>query len=210
MLVEVRHFHPGRVRLFVPGVFTSGNGSAGNDPDRTIQGLVPAKSVQKIKANRHCASITIEYDHNSPGFLADLLNKLRRARSVADFNQGQAVVVVVDDISTAVAPARQYSRAKFPLALPTISFALSFFVGPAVVAVNVPLMLWNSRPIFRRAWKILRSERRLNVDFLDTLAISVSMAHGAFVTAGIIVWLVRLGDWIRDLTAARSKRAVGE
>jgi len=104
---------------------------------------------------------------------------------------------------------RQDTRPKFPLAFPTASLILSFFAGPAVVTVNVSLMLWNSRPIGGRAWRVLSRERRLNVDFLDTMAISVSMLHGAFLTAAIIVWLVRLGDWIRDLTAARSKRAVG-
>jgi cation transport ATPase len=69
---------------------------------------------------------------------------------------------------------------RIPLALPTVSFILSFFAGPIVLTVNVPLMLWNARPIGRRAWRVLRHERRLNVDFLDALAISVSMLHGAF------------------------------
>ena len=30
------------------------------------------------------------------------------------------------------------------------------------------------------------------------------------VTGGIITWLIRLGDWIRDLTARGSKRAIAE
>jgi len=212
MLVEVRHFYPGRVRLYVPAMFSSDR-----HPEQTIQSLVPAESVQKIRANRQCATVVIEYDHDHPGFLADLLYKLRKARSVAALLPAANGLhaIAAGDLNgsngngTAVAPARQDLRPKFPLALPTASLILAFFTGPIVIAVNVPLMIWNSRPILRRTWKVMRHERRLNVDFLDTLAISVSMAHGGFVTAGIIVWLVRLGDWIRDLTAARSKRAVG-
>ena len=204
MLVEVRHFYPGRIRLFVPGIFGSDN-----LPEQTVRNLVPAETIQKIRANRHCATIVIEYHRNRPGFLADLMNRIRRARSVADLTHQPEAGAVMNGNGALAVPARQDSRPKFPLALPTVSLVLSFFVGPWIIAVNVPLMIWNSRPIVRRTWKVMRHERRLNVDFLDTLAISVSMIHGAFVTAGIIVWLVRLGDWIRDLTAARSKRAVG-
>jgi len=40
MLVEVRHFFPGRIRLYVPGLFA--NGDAGH----TIESLVPAGSFQ--------------------------------------------------------------------------------------------------------------------------------------------------------------------
>jgi Cu2+-exporting ATPase len=202
MRVEVRHFFPGRVRLFVPGVFRC------NDlPGRTIEDLLPADSVQKVRTNRRCSSIVIEYDHNRPGILADLLNRLRRARSVDELHSAPGQVVSIN--GNGPTPV-QHARSRFPLTLPTASLVLSFFAGPAAITVNVPLMLWNSRPIGTRAWRIMTREKRLNVDFLDTLAISVSMLHGAFLTGAIIVWLVRLGDWIRDLTAAKSKRAVGE
>jgi len=137
--------------------------------------------------------------------------RLRRARTTAGLEvKNGAPTQAVAVQSDSAARARQNVRPRMPLVLPTVSLILSFFVGPAVVAINIPLMLWNARPIGRRTWQVIRHERRLNVDFLDTLAISVSMMNGAFVTAGIIVWLVRLGDWIRDLTAARSKRAVSE
>ncbi len=203
MLVEVRHFLPGRVRLYVPGLFRSNE-----PPDRTVEQLLPPDCVRKIRANRNCATIVIEYDRYRPGILADLMSRLRHALSMdaLQARNGTGLAIVPVD----AVPARQPSRWRIPLALPTVSFVLSFFVGPIVISLNIPLMLWNARPIGRRAWRVLRHERRLNVDFLDALAISVSMFHGAFLTAAIIVWLVRLGDWIRDLTAAKSKRAVSE
>jgi Cu2+-exporting ATPase len=73
MLVEVRHFLPGRVRLYVPGLFRSGEPA-----DRTVQQLLQADSVQKIRANPSCATIVIEFDRNRPGILADLMNRLRQ------------------------------------------------------------------------------------------------------------------------------------
>jgi Cu2+-exporting ATPase len=202
MLVEVRHFFPGRVRLYVPGIFVS------NDPpEEIVQRTLPAGAARKIRANRHCFSVVVEYDHSRPGIIADLINRLRRACSVSALCSPDAVAEVA---AAPAVPVRKETRPKFPLTLPSASLLLSFFAGPAVVSINVPLMLWNSRFIGRRAWRVLTHERRLNVDFLDAMAISVSMLNSAFVAAGIIVWLVRLGDWIRDLTAARSKRAVGQ
>jgi len=71
-------------------------------------------------------------------------------------------------------------------------------------------MLWNAIPIARRAWRVWRNERRLNVDFLDTLAISASVMQANPLAGSLVTWLIKLGDWIRDLTAAGSRRAIGE
>ncbi len=81
---------------------------------------------------------------------------------------------------------------------------------PFALAANVPLLLWNGYPIAKRAFRVIRRERRLNVDFLDTLAILASIAQGNMLAGAIVAWLIHLGDWIRDLTAAGSRRAVSE
>ena len=87
---------------------------------------------------------------------------------------------------------------------------MAFSLNPVVQAVNMPLMLWNAYPIALRAWRVLRREGRLNVDFLDTLAIAASLMHGNPMAGAIVTWLIKLGDWIRDLTAAGSRRAISE
>ena len=66
---------------------------------------------------------------------------------------------------------------RFPLIWPTISLVMTFSLHPIVRAINAPLMLWNAYPIALRAWRIWRRESRLNVDFLDTLAITASVAQ---------------------------------
>src|SRR6202012_648867 len=61
-----------------------------------------------------------------------------------------------------------------------------------------------------RAWRVLRREGRLNIDFLDALAITASLLQGNPMAGAIVTWLIKLGDWIRDLTAAGTKRAISD
>ena len=81
---------------------------------------------------------------------------------------------------------------RMPLTLPTISLALAFSLNPIVRAINMPLMLWNAYPIALRAWRVWRREGRLNVDFLDTLAIAASLMHGSPMAGAIVIWLIKL------------------
>jgi Cu2+-exporting ATPase len=207
MLVEIKHFIPGRVRLFAPELF-----HWGPSPDRLLLNISAPGSIGHIRCNRHCSSVVVEFPRDSPGPIADLVRTLRR-RSIEELREHPGVAP--PETAPALPEARELAPRQTrwwnaPLIGPTISLALAFSVNPAAVAINTPLMIWNSRIILQRTWRVLSREHRLNVDFLDTLAISVSMGYGAYVAAGVIVWLVRLGDWIRDLTAAKSKRAVGE
>jgi Cu2+-exporting ATPase len=205
MLVEIRHFLPGRIRLFIPELFR-----ADPDPARTLKLLSAGDHVHAIRANASCQSLTIEYNRNTPGVISDLLALLRR-NTAGRLLALPAVPALLENGQAAGArsnqPPANLTPQKWPLIWPTVSLIASFFVSPVVTAVNIPLMIWNSIPIVRRAWRVLSQERRLNVDFLDVIAITVSILQSNLATAGIVIWLIRLGDWIRDLTAARSRRA---
>lgn len=75
---------------------------------------------------------------------------------------------------------------------------------------SVPLLIYTAIPTLLRAFTVLKIERRLNVDFLDSVAISVSLCRGQVFTGAFITCMISMGDWIRDRTAARSKRALTE
>ncbi len=141
-----------------------------------------------------------------------LIGRLR-LMSLDDFRVTMAMAQPADEIGAHPARellAEEKPPKKVPLALPTLSLGMALTGNPLLLSLNIPLMLWNAYPIALRALRILRRENRLNVDFLDTLAIAASLAHHNQTAGGLIVWLIKLGDWIRDLTAAGSKRAVGE
>jgi Cu2+-exporting ATPase len=208
MLVEIRHFLPGRIRIFVPELFRFDQ-----DPTRTLKALAQGDTVHEIRANSSAHSIVIEYDRKRPGAISDLLALLRRHTAVGLLALPASALALLPGSANGAAnnrPPANLAPKKWPLIWPTISLGLSFFINPGITIFNVPLMIWNAVPIIRRAWRVLTQERRLNVDFLDVVAITVSILQGNLTTAGIVIWLIRLGDWIRDLTAARSRRAFDE
>jgi heavy metal translocating P-type ATPase len=206
IFVGVRHDIPGRVRLHVPIL---------NDPSALSVSLLSWLKEQdwiiNSRINYHCASLIIEYELEHFQKLDEVLSLLA---SVGPDQLDQLIVRLDEKGGLApVAGARTsqpLAKERWPLVLPTISLALTLFSNPAATTLNMPLMLFNAWPIFRRAWRVLSQEKRLNIDFLDTLAILASVGRRDMVTGGVIIWLIRLGDWIRDLTAAGSKRAVSE
>jgi Cu2+-exporting ATPase len=213
MEFTVQHWLAGRLRLRVPALSVRTKAS-----EQIVAWLGTQTAIRKARVNYGCASLLIEYDEAERDLIETMLGYLeclswRDVRALA--TQAPAECTAAE--STEVAVQAPVTIAKPPpplgprvLALPTLSFAIAFSANPVAMAVNIPLMLWNAVPIARRAWTVWDRERRLNVDFLDTVAIAASILQGLMVTGSIIVWLIRLGDWIRDLTAAGSKRAIGE
>lgn len=202
MEFSVRHAIPGRIRLHMPALRHRSSLA-----DSTLLWLQGQKWVRSARINHACASLVVAYDPAAEDQLSAILVAVGCA-SQSELEQ------IVSPSGSAVAPVTAApatpKRREYPLAMPTVSLALAFSANPLIIAINTPLILWNSVPIFRRAWNIWRQESRLNIDFLDALAISASLVQGLMLTGSIITWLITLGDWIRDLTAAGSKRAVSQ
>jgi cation transport ATPase len=154
-------------------------------------------SIKLARINYDCASLVIEYDTADEPLLRALLGRLR--------------LMTVDELLALLgstqradsAPATAFTHRQrvprfvggaAPLALPSISLLMALSTNPLVAAANMPLMLWNGFPIALRAWRVWRRERRLNVDFLDALAIAASLAQGNPLAGAIVTWLIKLGD----------------
>jgi Cu2+-exporting ATPase len=226
MDLAVRHYIPGRIRLHVPELCRK--------PALTEAALVWLRArpgITSARVNYACACLVLQYDPAQEMALREAMVELRRmevpalakmlmaAGCAQEASKSPAGAVATpatqSDIKNSnVAPIRQevpgIFSAQSPLALPTLSLAMAFSANPIVYAINLPLMLWNGLPIARRAYRVWSRERRLNVDFLDTLAIIASLMQGNPLAGSIVTWLIKFGDWIRDLTAQGSRRAIGE
>src|SRR5215469_15756307 len=204
---SIRHFIPGRIRLHVPTLCRKRSLA-----DAALAWLSTQKGVKHARMNYDCASLIIAYDVAYEAPLRSIIGRLS-VMSLDDLKKILAPQPGLPDrrrpaALTKVAPPPAWRR--MPLTLPTLSLMLAFSLNPVVRAINMPLMLWNAYPIALRAWRVWRREGRLNVDFLDTLAIAASLMQGNPMAGAIVTWLIKLGDWIRDLTAAGSRRAISE
>src|SRR5262249_39670830 len=208
MELTTRHFIPGRVRLHVPSL-----GRRPSLAEASLKWLRARDGIRSARINYECACLIVEYDVAYEALLRAVIGRLR-LMSIAELRSLVIATDVEDDAPTERASGRlddsQSLLRRVPLALPTLSVALAFSANPIVRAINLPLMLWNAYPIALRAWRVWQRERRLNVDFLDTLAVAASLAQGNPMAGAIVTWLIKLGDWIRDLTAAGSRRAIRE
>ncbi len=208
MEFSVRHFISGRIRLHLPSLCRKRKLA-----DAAVVWLQAQKGVKHARLNYACASLVIEYDAGFEGVLRATLGRL----SLMSLDELRVLVEPAAKSRGASLPALPPPAAqraplwrRTPLGLPTVSLLMAFSANPVVVAINMPLMLWNAYPIALRAWRVWRREGRLNVDFLDTLAIAASLMQGNPMAGAIVTWLIKLGDWIRDLTAAGSRRAISE
>ena len=200
---------PGRLRLHVPALCRKRALA-----DAFVAWLRAQAGINRARINYECSSLVVEYDVVNHKFFEGMLRELRHTplselRAILSLAKPASPAPRTDaDAATAKPPSVASLRS--PLALPTLSLLMAFSSNPVVMAVNLPLMLWNGFPIAVRAWRVWRRESRLNIDFLDTLAITASLMQGNPLAGSIVTWLIKLGDWIRDLTAAGARRAITE
>ena len=175
MQFAIRHFMRGRVRIYAPMLCRRRMLA-----EVTLTWLRSHDAVRRARINYDCASLIVEYDVAHENLLRLLIGHLRlmdwsdlRRLVTPEQAVGQPQPLAAQDLlaSPLLAPYR------FPLIWPTLSLAMTFSLNPIARAINAPLMLWNAYPIALRAWRIWRRETRLNVDFLDTLAIAASRSR---------------------------------
>ena len=211
MKFSVRHWIPGRIRLHIPAM-----GMPGFQGETVRTWLQNQPGITEARINSSAATLLIVYDQAQRDMVQSMLDVLGHItpRELVALVRDNPAPAPETEAKTDHEPQKQLVKPKptgvDALALPSVSLALAFSGNPLAIAANIPLMLYCAWPIAKRAFRIIRTEKRLNVDFLDTLAISASMVQGLMVTGGIITWLIRLGDWIRDLTAQGSKKAIAE
>jgi Cu2+-exporting ATPase len=91
-----------------------------------------------------------------------------------------------------------------------VSAGLAVLGGPVGLAIPAPIIagavVVAAAPITRRAIHSLAVERRLNIDVLDFLAVTLTTLQGTFLVPAVTITLVELGEAIRERTARASRR----
>jgi cation transport ATPase len=179
MEFSVRHSMPGRLRLNIPAICHKRSLA-----EAFLSWISGQPGIKTARINYDCASLVLEYDPAHEPMLRTLLDRFRDT-SLTELK------LLAASVRAAAAPANANPAPpavskRSPLTLPTISLLMAFSANPVVVGLNMPLMLYNAWPIAKRAWKVWSNESRLNIDVLDTLAITSSVLQGVPM-AGCIV-----------------------
>lgn len=123
----------------------------------------------------------------------DPLSQLLASRSPADVSDAESRINYTKRMSLPVLGLGLSASIMAGLAVPAA------LVGGAILAAAIPT--------FKRTAQGIRDEKRLTVDFLDTLTIVLMTAQGSFLAPAFIVGVIEGSEIVRDWTARRSKQA---
>jgi cation-transporting P-type ATPase C len=158
--------------------------------ERISQRLSNSPLVSNFRLNPACESITIEHK----GQVDALLDMLLQPSTML-------ATLPANDLQTTQSKSIEFS----PFSALALA-ATALVLGPAGgFGLDLVLIVLTGFPIWRRAVSTLFKERRLNVDFLDGLALAIAVLRREPRTAAVIAAMVHLGDVVRELTARQSR-----
>lgn len=194
---EVIHSIKGRVRLKLPALKRYPTLTR---PLELFLGKCPG--ILGVSANQSCASLTVSFD--STLWSAETL-----CAQLSRLSSGTLRVMRNTMASDDVGSTEESNGAQFELTLSTLGLAC--LAAEVVAAPLVPFFLIGSAlPMFSRAFEAFTRRDALTVDMLDASATILLACQGQLPMALFMVWLVNLGDYIRDVTVMQAQDAVKE
>ena len=157
--------------------------------------LAEIRGVREVRLNRSARSIIITYD---PAILTaeDLLRTIR--------------ALTIEHLEATLASSGSRPHDDEPSSWWSLTLS-SVAVGLCALTES-PFTPWllaaAALPIFARAGSAIAQRGTLNVDVLDAAATTVLAARKQILTAAAMVWLVSLGDFLRDSTVQQSRRSI--
>ncbi|BAZ38067.1 heavy metal translocating P-type ATPase [Calothrix sp. NIES-4101] len=195
---SVVHETAGRLRLRVPHLR--------NDADyvQHLQALLEAdKYITKVRLKPAAASVAVTYDISQipqSEIRPHIAHLLQAATDIAIISNVVQTTPQTDEKEDENSfPSWKFSAASAALAL--LGGPLGFSISPILIATTIALA---TLPVAQRAWVAIRDERKLNIDFLDFMAIAITTVQGQFLTPALMLGLIEIGENIRDRTARSS------
>jgi len=185
MLYSITHQTPGRIRLTltVPRFPAA-------DPEQVENHFHDVTGVVKISFSPRTGSLLIHYDGRETTRTA-ILERTAAAPLPGTLRPRTATELDVKKKTIVRSAALLLARPLIPL------------------PVRALLALYGAFPIFRKGIAAVR-HRQLNVDVLDASAVGAAIATGDFLTASLISFLLKLGDFLDEWTRSYSRRLLSE
>jgi len=184
---KVLHDIPGRCRLRIASLRESKYISI--DFERRLKNCT---FIEHFQINLACNSVVINYRGNYDKLISMLIEPLPIKQNNSR-----------DTLQVGVLSSNVWAQKPIhSLFLSASALVLSMSSGPLL---SMSLVLLSAVPIWRRALSTLFIEKRLNVDFLDGLALAIAVVRLQTNTAALLELLVHLGDVVRERTARQSR-----
>ncbi|MBV8884262.1 MAG: heavy metal translocating P-type ATPase [Chroococcidiopsidaceae cyanobacterium CP_BM_RX_35] len=158
--------------------------------------------VTRIRINRDAASVAITYKSNAP-------DVKMRSHLVRLLQNAGGAVVLTSSKSSSPQPAAHTISSQPALKLSALATTLALMGGPMGLPIPAVIVAGTivvaALPVAQRAVTGVKEQRRLNIDFLDLMAIAITTLQGNFLTPSLMLGLIEIGDHIRERTAQKSK-----
>jgi Cu2+-exporting ATPase len=186
----VIHAIPGRIRFRIYRL--------AHDPDYAarLESLLQSDSnITQVRINRTCASVAIRYRK-------DLRSIQEICTRVGELIQ-KGAIIPSKGRDRAIPPSEkgEWSILKLPLLATLLGIASSRGKFSFLRPLALGTLIAAAFPVAERAMKSLLVNRKLNIDCLDLLALSLSGMQGKLATPALVIALHELGDIIREKTA---------
>lgn len=198
----VVHAIPGRIRFRVPRL--SRDRKYANRLQNSIES---DRSITQIRINYTASSLVIYYTTNlldDEGMRAHLVRLIQEAGLVNRGSSSSSEIKRQRSPQSADSVDSDWSDLKAPALatlLAVLGGPLRFPIPRAMIGASVAVA---GLPVAKRAIASLLGERRLNIDCLDFMAITLSSLQGNLLTPALVMTLHEVGDTIRDRTARSS------
>jgi Cu2+-exporting ATPase len=192
---DVVHAIPGRIRFRVPRLR--------DDPDyaKRLQTLLKANNalIKSIRIKPAAASLAVTYN-------SDTVSEAKIHLYVAEILQAASEVIVLKSSEMQSVAETEKFLPNIPLSAAATTLAvlggpLGLPIPPIMVMASIAVA---TLPVVQRAWQGIRLEKKLNIDFLDFMAIAITTFQGHFLTPSLMLSLIEIGENIRDRTARSS------
>ncbi|NEU72894.1 cadmium-translocating P-type ATPase [Hassallia byssoidea VB512170] len=188
---SVVHTIPGRLRFRVPRLRCDA------DYAKRLEVLLTADAlVKNVRVKPAAMSVAVTYKSAK-------VDDAKMRSHLDDLIQAASEVVVKNTVTSTDNetswPGLQLSAVATTLAV--LGGPLGLPIPPLIVALPIALA---TLPVVQRAWQGITVERKLNIDFLDLMAIAITTFQGQFLTPSLMLSLIEVGENIRDRTARSS------